>query len=500
MPVPLVLALLLHLGAAWWLHQQLLAPPELELRVKVEASLEQLAEPLLEEEPRLVEELQQHELNLEPVATSLDDVEQPTDVVDVLGLGGSGGGNRGRLGPESVLGGTSPGEGLLPSSPFGGWLEQLRERGVEVAFVIDATGSMQAFIDRARDTIDSIASDLSTVVPGVRLAAVAYRDTGDPWVTRHVDFADHPWQLSNFLLELEASGGMRQTPDFEEAVELGLAVAVDQLSWSEHARRVILVVGDAPWHDEDQQAVLALARRFSRGDQALIDTLYIGAPDGERPTEAARRARDAFERLARAGDGQPFELVLPRDDQRGPSEIGRYRIGTGDEQAPEDPAVLALRRQVVEAAFGAEWRADVERWIASGHKDPRSATVARRVARGDRVWVREQLLSRTLHPALVDACRQFFDGAMAATCLTVLLDEARPLSLRWAVLAVLRQELRDAREVPFDPSLPRAEQERSIIVLRRRVLEIPGAAAVLEPTPVPRLPSTPPPPPGAAGG
>ena len=89
-------------------------------------------------------------------AVDLDDL-PIEDSLDILGTGnsivGGGGGGRGRRG-----GGLGEGEDLRAfgdsDSPFRGFVDDIRGRGLDVVFVIDATGSMQRFIDRARDTID----------------------------------------------------------------------------------------------------------------------------------------------------------------------------------------------------------------------------------------------------------------------------------------------------------------------------------------------------------
>jgi hypothetical protein len=492
----LIIAVGLHLAALWWLHQILVVVPAQERVLKVTASLESVIEPLEPEPERLEpEELEVHELEVEPVVSTLSD-EDPTEIVDVLGLGGSGGGGGGTRGLGEIRG-TRKTDGLEAASDLlRNRIDELRRRGVEVAFVVDATGSMQSFIDRARVTIDAIAGDLARVVPGVRLAIVAYRDTGDDWTTRHTEFADHPWLVSNFLLELEASGGMRTTPDFEEAVEAGLGVAIEQLQWTEGARRVILLVGDAPWHEEDNGDVMSLARAFARGDESEIHTVHVMATDNGQPSRAALRTREAWSKLAKSGDGMSFELGLPRDEGPQTTSLGRYTIG-GDVQTT-DPAIVALHRQVVDAAFGPQWRDEVEAFMLGGRRDSRTVTVGRRVDKQDRKWIARQLLEKGLHPALIEGCRQLFDGALAATCLTVLLDETRPTELRWAVLSVLRREVDGTRMIPLDPTVPLAEQTQSVAILRRRVSELPGAAKALAPqgaAPGP-VPGRPPPPPG----
>ena len=66
--------------------------------------------------------------------------------------------------------------------------DQARAR-VEVAFVLDTTGSMAGLIDGAKRKIWSIATTIVEANPNaeVRMALVAYRDRGDDYVTRTYD-------------------------------------------------------------------------------------------------------------------------------------------------------------------------------------------------------------------------------------------------------------------------------------------------------------------------
>lgn len=499
-PKPFAIALLLHLAALWWLHQQMVAAAADDARKTLLATLEAAVEAVEPEqpppEPELLEVL---EFEVEPIVSVVESEHEPTEVVDSLGLGGVGGGRGGGLGTVDVRASGLSDLAGVGSAPFRDYVADLRQRGVEVAFVVDATGSMQAFIDRARDAIDALASDLSAVVPGVRLAIVAYRDLGDDWVTSKVDFADHPWRVSNFLYELQAAGGMRTTPDFEEAVEEGLRVATQELSWTDGARQVVLLVGDAPWHDEDTNAVMSMARKFSRGDQSVIDTIYVGSSDAGQITAAGRRARDAWAKLAEVGDGHAFELLLPREPPGGRTEPGQGTLGGGG-AAEVQAATQALHRQVIDAAFGSQWSEQVESWVRGGRRDVRATTVARHVARGDRKWLEARLLDKAVHPELVAACHALFDGRIAATCYRVVADEQRPEVLRWALLSVLRRELADARGLPFDPRRPVAEQTQALAQLKRVVSELPGAAAAFAGGVGGGVGGVPPPPPPPPGG
>lgn len=120
---------------------------------------------------------------------------------------------------------------------------------VDVAFVIDATGSMA-------DEISFIQSDLNTVIynsqnlyqdVALRYASVFYRDEGDAYVTKHKDFTNVLSEALVFIDEQGADGG----GDTPEAVDKGLEVALNQLTWSEDARsRILFLVLDAEAHSD----------------------------------------------------------------------------------------------------------------------------------------------------------------------------------------------------------------------------------------------------------
>ncbi|HVN39266.1 MAG TPA: VWA domain-containing protein [Myxococcota bacterium] len=76
---------------------------------------------------------------------------------------------------------------LLPSaaSAIPQQIPKVRPR-IEVAFVLDTTGSMSGLIGGAKRKIWQIANQLASgkPTPDVRIGLVAYRDRGDDYVTR----------------------------------------------------------------------------------------------------------------------------------------------------------------------------------------------------------------------------------------------------------------------------------------------------------------------------
>lgn len=127
--------------------------------------------------------------------------------------------------------------------------EQVATRGsADIAFIVDATGSMFDEIDFLKDDLLNIIQRASASTSReLRTAALFYRDEGDDYVTKHNDFNSNPEKTLNFIKKQSAQGG----GDYPEAVHTALEKALQDLSWEEgnHARLAFLLL-DAPPHYE----------------------------------------------------------------------------------------------------------------------------------------------------------------------------------------------------------------------------------------------------------
>lgn len=122
--------------------------------------------------------------------------------------------------------------------------------GLDIVFLLDATGSMGDEIDHIKATVDSIASRIAQM-PGSsapRLGLVAFRDQGDEYVTRSWDFTADVQQFAANLAHVEAGGG----GDTPESVNAGLHDAIHLPGWTQDGAgrqlKLIFLVGDAPPH------------------------------------------------------------------------------------------------------------------------------------------------------------------------------------------------------------------------------------------------------------
>ena len=120
---------------------------------------------------------------------------------------------------------------------------------IDVAFIVDATGSMGDEIDflkaDLKDIIDLVGAQCTAKV---RTATVFYRDEGDQYVTKHSNFTDNLKETIGYIDEQKAEGG----GDWPEAVHKALAEGVQSLQWNPGAKsRLAFLILDAPPHHED---------------------------------------------------------------------------------------------------------------------------------------------------------------------------------------------------------------------------------------------------------
>jgi hypothetical protein len=119
-----------------------------------------------------------------------------------------------------------------------------------IAFVVDATGSMGDEIKYLQNELNDVIANASAKNKDVKLrtGAVFYRDRNrnDEYLTRFIDFQSDPAPLMQFINEQSAKGG----GDYQEAVEDALTAALGSMHWESDARaKIVFLILDAPPHD-----------------------------------------------------------------------------------------------------------------------------------------------------------------------------------------------------------------------------------------------------------
>ncbi|MEM7542615.1 MAG: vWA domain-containing protein [Pseudomonadota bacterium] len=197
---------------------------------------------------------------------------------------------------------------------FAAFLADLRNNGLDIVFVLDATSSMGWALDQIKERINDIVRTVRTLVPTARFGFVAYRDQGDPeFVVRVRPLTFSTANLSDFLDSFKADGG----GDVPEDIGAGIDAAVDQSGWRPGARRIMIIVGDAPPREEDLPSVLRSVRSFTETG-GTISTLDV-SPDANPKLIELREGHPVNPRFYRGVPMREFLMI---------SEAGRGDSGT----------------------------------------------------------------------------------------------------------------------------------------------------------------------------
>jgi hypothetical protein len=239
---------------------------------------------------------------------------------------------------------------------------------IEVAFVLDSTGSMSGLIEGAKQKIWSIANSIiaRTPVPEVRIGLVTYRDRGDEYVTRRFDLTDDLDAVFANLRTFTADGG----GDDEESVNQALNEAVTQLAWSADASvlKIVFLVGDYPPHmDYRDDVKYPLTCRDAAKRGIIINTVQCGDVPSTTPVwkDIARLSEGAYVALAQSGN--MTVVATPYDDEiaRVSAALGETVIAYGDSTRREE----ATKKVAEAAAAPASVSADRAAFnLASGGK------------------------------------------------------------------------------------------------------------------------------------
>src|SRR5215813_12177375 len=118
---------------------------------------------------------------------------------------------------------------------------------LDLAFVVDTTGSMSGLIAGAQHQMITMIGELLRVADvRLYLGVVEYRDhpPQDSLVFRVHPFTEELEQARSTISDLTATGG----GDVPEAVLDGVWAACYELAWRPHARHIAVLMGDAPPH------------------------------------------------------------------------------------------------------------------------------------------------------------------------------------------------------------------------------------------------------------
>ncbi|HZU85722.1 MAG TPA: vWA domain-containing protein [Polyangiaceae bacterium] len=149
---------------------------------------------------------------------------------------------------------------------------------IDVAFVLDTTGSMDEEIAAVKSTIRAVSRSLEHGSVDVRIGMVAYKDRGDEYVTRVYPMTTDLAAFGREVADVSASGG----GDVPESVNEAVHVALTRLEWDPGAvGRYAFLVGDAPPHlDYAQDFDYAADARDAAHRGIQVFTIAASGMDG----------------------------------------------------------------------------------------------------------------------------------------------------------------------------------------------------------------------------
>lgn len=146
---------------------------------------------------------------------------------------------------------------------------------LDLALVIDTTGSMGDEISYLQAELEAIVARVRRNAGNVdiRVGLVAYKDVGDEYVVKSFGIGRGN-AVRTALATLDAGGG----GDTPEAVDQAI-VAAGRLPWREDAVKVMLLVADAPPHDERLATALAATQELRGRGVQVVPVAASGVDD-----------------------------------------------------------------------------------------------------------------------------------------------------------------------------------------------------------------------------
>ena len=154
----------------------------------------------------------------------------------------------------------------------------------DIAFIVDATGSMGDEIAFLKQDLLSILTTVQQSQAGVEISTgtVFYRDEGDKYVTRYSQFTTDFSKTMDYIKEQHADGG----GDLPEAVHTALETTLQHLSWNLDARsRLAFLILDAPAHYDHQGVVESLHQSLKAFAEQGIHIIPVLASNMDKTSE-----------------------------------------------------------------------------------------------------------------------------------------------------------------------------------------------------------------------
>jgi hypothetical protein len=250
---------------------------------------------------------------------------------------------------------------------FGFKRDEFQQVPLDIAFILDTTGSMGDELQRLKQTLEYIHFQTTHLAPrpDVRFGMVLFRDTTDDYRTRVMPFTADVEQFARDLDKVRAGGG----GDNPEDVQEGLKDAMTKLKWREKGAKLAFLIGDAPPHlDYGQKYTYIRAMRDAA--QKGIKIATIGASGLDTQGELVWRQIAQYTMA-------PFVFLTygeSGDSEGSPSTVSHH---VGSNWVAENLDAIIIRMVKVELAHyspkGAQPREDF--FVAENNPDVAAADV-----------------------------------------------------------------------------------------------------------------------------
>ncbi|MES2575242.1 MAG: carboxypeptidase-like regulatory domain-containing protein [Bacteroidota bacterium] len=159
---------------------------------------------------------------------------------------------------------------------------------INIAFVIDATGSMGDEITYLQAELYDVIERTKKQFPSsdLSMGSVFYRDAGDEYIVKNFDFTTKISNVISFIKKQNANGG----GDTPEAVIEALEASIENMNWDDDAHtRLLFLLLDVPPHYSDEN-VAKLQNLAKKAAAKGIRIIPIAASGIDKSTEYLMRA------------------------------------------------------------------------------------------------------------------------------------------------------------------------------------------------------------------
>jgi Mg-chelatase subunit ChlD len=234
--------------------------------------------------------------------------------------------------------GADSGYGRAIGNGFGGFIGELRRRGLDVVLVIDGTGSMEFVMDEVKAKMSALVLAIHRLVPVARIGIVQFGGRGEQ--DQIQPFTTSSSQLEVFLHRIKAQNG---SADWREDTLTAIKTAVLQMQWRPSAKKVIVLVGDTPPWEEDYAPIMNLISQF-RNEDGTFNTVDV-----------TREEHEMYERkelnLKTISPLPEFYLSTQHAYQE-MAKVGGGQWGSLTKDS-------AINQQVLMLAFGRQWKSQI---------------------------------------------------------------------------------------------------------------------------------------------